>query len=46
MKKAFIIVLFFMQQLFIVTVDAQTTEPTIEKTENNLKLNLNRIFQM
>ena len=44
MKKAFIIVLFFMQQLFIVTVDAQTTEPTIEKTEKQFKIELKPYF--
>ncbi|MFZ4583276.1 MAG: outer membrane beta-barrel protein [Paludibacter sp.] len=44
MKKAFIIVLFFMQQVFTLTTNAQTTVPTTEKKEIQSKIELKPYF--
>jgi hypothetical protein len=44
MKKAFIIVLFFMQQVFTITTNAQTTVPTTEKKEIQSKIELKPYF--
>jgi hypothetical protein len=44
MKRAFIIVLFFIQQVFTLTTNAQTTVPTTERKEKQSKIELKPYF--